>query len=166
MNIIQQIEEMEKRLSALKAEMEQLQKKQQQEQQFPQKGDLYYYVGSKGVLDYLTWSNDGIDKELQSYGNVHRTHEESVLFHKRRVARHQIQLLADKSWKDAGEELDWCNQYQRKYFIRYNHFTKHLFTHHYAVIQVSSTVFHSQKAAMDAVNALGEETILLALGVK
>lgn len=78
-------------------------------------GDRIYYINGFGDVDYFICDLDfDLNKRVIKIGNAYHTREEA-----KRARDKQILVTELKAELD-GEECDWDDDRQKKYFLRYN----------------------------------------------
>jgi len=147
MNKLQRIEEMEKQLAALRAEVEQEAKVKRWE---PGEGDFIY--GWRGVMEFKT-------SKTRDFGIERETKEQAEADYK--LARAYNRLLAYKSEFDADFVPDWDVQNQRKYFIYYDNDTNKWGCAYRNKLQDLGIVYFSEQAAEDLCNKLNSGEVVL-----
>lgn len=85
----------------------------------PDVGQRYYYICEGYSVSSFYWSDDCFDNDCFSIGNCYATKEtaERELQHKKLQFREY--QAAMQSW--GGEQIDWKNPKQNKYFSFYEH---------------------------------------------
>ena len=84
----------------------------------PRGGDIYYYI-SEGctVIESRTWAGCIVDEHYRGY-NIFKTEEEAKQEAEKILVRRQLEDIARRLNK--GMEIDWNNENQIKYCIRFN----------------------------------------------
>ena len=127
----------------------------------PKDGDEYYLIGSYGQISYEHFfSKNVVDTMRIAIGNCYKTKEEAEQALEKIKVMTELKRLADKSWKEAGAEIDWSDENTTKYFVRYN-------MEHDAVVidwnilvkNINDFYFHSEQKAKEAIDKIGEERL-------
>ena len=162
------VEQMETIVAELLAKAEewkqQIEKeKQKKENGWPDVGNEYYSLGASGVTCYHIWCDCSLDHQRADIGNVFHTQEEADAALVKRKIEVKLRALAEKSWKDAGTDMDWNNPLQCKYHIVYNGVVEHHFSVYgsYEYRHIGKVFFESQFAAASAIKELGEDNLKL-----
>lgn len=126
------LKELEKKIEELSKELEELRCELDKEKSNNCKryrancGERYYYYGSTGMVSDYYENNDDLDTNMYVMGNYFKTKEEA----EKVVEKLKIYTrLKDLTLRlNKGEELDWENENQRKYFIYYDNHNKEIYT--------------------------------------
>lgn len=148
MNKLQRIEEMEKQLAALRAEVEQEAKSKRWE---PKGGDWYY--SSLGAKHHETTQG------CRDFGIERQTKEQAEADYK--LARAYNRLLAYKAEFDADFVPDWGNIKQEKCCVYFDHDSKRFDCLTHLVWQTLMVVYFSEQAAKDLCNKLNSGEVVL-----
>lgn len=116
------VEQMETIVAELLAKAEewkqQIEKeKQKKENGWPVVGNEYYTLSAYGLAHRDIWRDCPLDHQRADIGNVFRTQEEADTYLVKRKIETKLRALAEKSWKDAGTDMDWNNPLQCKYHM-------------------------------------------------
>lgn len=121
----ERIEELSKELEELKCELDK-EKSNNCERYRANCGERYYYYGSMGMISDCDESNDEFDINRYAMGNYFQTEEEARSAVRKIMIYTQLKDLALRL--NNGEEIDWENGNQIKYFIYYENRYKKIFT--------------------------------------
>lgn len=146
MNKLQRIEEMEKQLAALRAEVEQESKPKQWE---PKGGSFVY--GSTGVKEYTT-------SKTRDYGIERQTKEQAEADYK--LARAHNRLLAYKAEFDADFVEVWGGKSQN-YFVCFDSKCKSYGVDMNSIFKGVGVVYMSEQAAKDLCDKLNSGEVVL-----
>ena len=147
MNKLQRIEEMEKQLAALRAEVEQEAKPKRWE---PKGGDFIY--GSAGSHGFTT-------SKTRDFGVERQTKEQAEADYK--LARAYNRLLAYKAEFDADFVPDFGNSSQGNYFVFFDHNNGQYKIGCDMVCQDICKVYFSKQAAQDLCDKLNSGEVVL-----
>jgi hypothetical protein len=141
----QQLEAAQNEITKLKQSIE---KAEAENNVWPKIG--YEHFSSKNIVD-----NMRID-----IGNCYKTKEEAEQAVEKMKVMAEIKRLADKSWKEAGVEINWSDENNSKYFVRYNPSESCLLIDHNCSIKnINDFYFNSEKKAREAIDKIGEERL-------
>lgn len=128
-------------------------------EEFLQKNQTYWFVGSCGTCLTAKWTNHSVDYFRKSLGNVHRT-EADAEHYKNTTLRRQQAETAIRKWRDEHCPFieDWTDRSQPKWYRYYNHQTKDWATHNVWRSQELGTIYFATSADIKAcVEALPNE---------
>jgi GDP-D-mannose dehydratase len=93
-------------------------------------------------------------------GNCYKTKEEAEQVVKKMKVMAELKRLADKSWKEAGVEIDWSDDNISKYFVRYDPNESYLLIdHNYSIKNINDFYFRSEEKAKEAIDKIGEDRL-------
>ena len=127
----------------------------------PKDGDEYYLIGSYGQIGYEYFSSKNIVDAMRiDIGNCYKTKEETEQAVEKMKVMAELKRLADKSWKEAGAEINWPDENTSKYFVRCNmKYGAVLVDVNYSVKNINDFYFHSEQKAKEAIDKIGEERL-------
>lgn len=110
-------------------------------------GDEYYFIGSYGKISYEHFfSKNIVDNMRIDIGNCYKTKEEAEQAVEKMKVMTELKRLADKSWKEAGAEINWSDDNTSKYFVRYDPSESCLLIDHNCSIKnINDFYFNSEK---------------------
>lgn len=128
---------------------------------WPKEGDDYWYSSSLGDCAVDTFSkSSNVDAMRIAIGNCYKTKEEAEQAVEKMKVMAELKRLADKSWKEAGAEIDWSDDMTPKYFVRCNMEDDNvLVDDNYSVKNINDIYFHSEEKAREAIDKIGEERL-------
>lgn len=148
MNKLQRIEEMEKQLAALRAEVE----REEKPKQWDPKGGEWYYA-SNGAMTGVT------NKKTRDYGIERQTKEQAEADYE--LARAYNRLLAYKAEFDADFVPDWDDEGQKKFCVYMDHRSQR-FEYFYNDSHYTLTaVYFSEQAAKELCDKLNTGEVVL-----
>ena len=124
-------------------------------------GDRYWYTNSLGGYAVNTFSkSSNVDAMRIAIGNCYETKEEAEQAVEKMKVMTELKRLADKSWKEAGAEIDWSDNSITKYFVRYDIEYDSVFVDsNCSVKNINEFYFHSEQKAKEAIDKIGEERL-------
>lgn len=154
----QQLEAAQQEITKLQQAIE---KAEPENDVWPKEGDEYWCINQLGgVVNNIFYKSLPIDTSRISIGNCYKTKQDALLAVEKLKVMAELKRLADKSWKEAGVEIDWSDENTSKYFVRYN------MEHDAVVIDWNSVIknindfyFHSEQKAKEAIDKIGEERL-------
>ncbi len=154
----QQLEAAQNEITKLKQSIE---KAEAENNVWPKDGDEYYLIGSYGKIGYEHFSSKNIVDDMYiDIGNCYKTKEEAEQALEKMKVMAELKRLADKSWKEAGAEIDWSDENNSKYFVRYNPSESYLLIdHNYSIKNINDFYFQSEHKAREAIDKIGEERL-------
>lgn len=98
------------------ANMEKMLAECEYERYKPQKGEIYYYVASNGLIS-KDWCNDELSTDIKRYDfyNCFQTREQAEVEAEKILVRRMLEDIARRLNK--GEEIYWDNGEQPKYIL-------------------------------------------------
>ena len=121
----ERIEELSKELEDLKCELDKA-KSNNCERYRANCGETYYYYSSTGIVYDCDESNGEYDINRYAMGNYFQTVKEAKSSVRKIMIYMQLKDLALRL--NNGEEIDWENDNQPKYFLYYNNNHKKIYT--------------------------------------
>ena len=88
-------------------------------------GQKYYFIYPDGDVMSAIWRNNNVDNGIYNQNNVFKTRKEAEFESKRRALVAKIQRFRDEC--NEGEQFNWADLSQEKYFICYDSWTDDLF---------------------------------------
>lgn len=121
----------------------------------PENNELYYYsYNDKTNSD--CWNGVDIDNSRYAIGNCFKTEEEAQNAVERLKIRAELQRYAD----EHNEPIDWKNNKQDKWYIRFHYWNKTVDYDYVAMARDTFQIyFSSEEVAKAAVQSVGEERI-------
>ena len=120
MNKEEILQEIEKTIQHL-ANMEKILEKCEYERWKPKDFSTYFYVDSCMKIEESEFYNDTyIHSERYNTYSTFKTKEEAETEAEKILVRRQLEDIARRL--NRGERIDWDNDAQRKYFIRFNYY--------------------------------------------
>ena len=128
---------------------------------WPKEGDEYWYISSLGSCAVDTFSkSSNVDAMRIAIGNCYKTKEEAEQVVEKMKVMAELKRLADKSWKEAGVEIDWSEDSIIKYFVRFGmECDIFLVDNNYTIKNINDFYFHSKEKAKEAIDKIGEERL-------
>ena len=128
---------------------------------WPKDGDEYWYISSLGSCAVDTFSkSNNFDAMRIAIGNCYKTKEEAEQAVEKMKVMTELKRLADKSWKEAGVEIDWSDRHTPKYFVRWDvEYDSFLIDNNYNIKNINDIYFHSEEKAKEAIDKIGEERL-------
>lgn len=154
----QQLEAAQQEITKLQQAIEQA---EAENDVWPKDGDEYYLIGSCGeIVSYPFSSKNSVDAMRIAIGNYYKTKEEAEQVVEKMKVMTELKRLADKSWKEAGAEIDWSDDKTPKYFVRYKMGDDNvLVDNNYSIKNINDIYFHSEEKAKEAIDKIGEERL-------
>jgi hypothetical protein len=128
---------------------------------WPKEGDEHWYISGDGRVYYSDFcvKNSVADMRI-AIGNCYKTKEEAEQVVKKMKVMAELKRLADKSWKEAGVEIDWSDDNISKYFVRYDPNESYLLIdHNYSIKNINDFYFRSEEKAKEAIDKIGEDRL-------
>ena len=154
----QQLEAAQQEITKLQQAIE---KAEAENEALPKDGDEYWYIISLGdyVVDTFSKSNN-FDAMRIAIGNCYKTKEEAEQAVEKMKVMTELKRLADKSWKEAGVEIDWPDENTAKYLVRYNmEYDAVIIDWNSVIKNINDFYFHSGEKAREAIDKIGEERL-------
>ncbi len=128
---------------------------------WPKKGDEYWYTSSLGSYAADTFSESNVDAMRIAIGNCYKTQEAAKQVVEKMKVMTELKRLADKSWKEAGVEIDWStSNSSTKYFVRCGmECDIVLVDNNYSIKNINDIYFHSEQKAKEAIDKIGEDRL-------
>lgn len=85
----------------------------------PEINESYYYINDCGVFSEGKWGANTIDLHRKSIGNVYKALEKRLAKWEQVTKPSydlQLEVLAEQSWLDIRDEIDWNDHKQNKYY--------------------------------------------------
>ena len=111
----------------------------------------YYYIDSTGTLSASVDCNDKFDYD---YYNVANYCKDSKIMEQRRLHETLNRLLWRFSMQNGGDEIDWENHTQRKYYIFYDSKYHGFHIGYMCVLNYFVSYFISEEIAERAINEI------------
>ena len=119
--------------------------------------DTYYCVSREGKITEFRDCSYEEDVELFEYGNY--CTDKSFL-KKRAKQRHLMNRMERFSWNNGGDKIDWGNENQYKFIIRYDRVRKEFEISKFRYTSSLEIVyFASKEVARKAIEKFGDEII-------
>ena len=154
----QQLEAAQQEITKLQQAIE---KAEAENDVWPKEKDKCYFINSYGEIDFEHFSSkNSIDVARIAIGNCYKTKEEAEQSVKKMKVMAELKRLADKSWKEAGAEIDWSDENTSKYFVRFDmEYDSVLVNNNYYIKSINDIYFHSDERAKEAIDKIGEERL-------
>lgn len=123
----------------------------------PERGQVYYLVGSNGSVAGNLWDDDTIDNYRRDFLRIFKTEKE---------AERYLEIM--KACKEASFEPDWEDVNQAKYTFSYYRYNKELNVNYYTVCNEGQPFFfESKEITQKLIDRFGEKDIVkYVLGVE
>lgn len=122
-----------------------------------QNQEVYYYINYCNKIESWNESNNKADKALYELGNYFKTREEAEFELQKRLV---YQELKDYALEHNKVKFNWKDSLQDKWCICYDFRNKILSSENWHTIgEIGQIYFSSQKIALDAITAIGEDRI-------
>lgn len=154
----QQLEAAQQEITKLQQAIE---KAEAENDVWPKEGDEYRYINSLASCAVDTFSkSSNIDATRIAIGNCYKTQEAAKQAVEKMKVMVELKRLADKSWKEAGVEIDWSDENTSKYFVRFDmEYDSVLVDNNYSIKSINDIYFHSDERAREAIDKIGEERL-------
>ena len=128
---------------------------------WPKEGDESWYISSDGRVYYSNfYVKNNVDAMRIAIGNLYKTKEEAEQAVEKMKVMTELKRFADKSWKEAGAEIDWSDNSITKYFVRYDIEYDSVFVDsNCSVKNINEFYFHSEQKAKEAIDKIGKERL-------
>lgn len=113
------LEELEAKMKELQKEIDDLKKKKTVRWRAEKDGE-YYMVDTNGDINLCSEDNHSIDNNRYNFGNYFKTREEAELVKEKILIYNELKDLALEL--NGGEEMDWKDAWQDKYYIYFDNF--------------------------------------------
>ena len=125
----------------------------------PKYNDRYYYVSEEcTAMESRAWAEYIVDERYRRY-NVFKTEEEAKQEAEKILIRRQLEDIARRL--NMGEKIDWDNEDQRKYFIRFNYYLGIIELDYSFRQQFQGLIYCLDKKFLDtAIKEIGEERLI------
>lgn len=155
---------LKQQLEAAQQEITKLHEKAEAENDvWPKDGDEYWFINPLGgAANNIFYKSIPIDTSRISIGNCYKTKQDALLAVEKMKVMTELNRLADKSWKEAGVEIDWSdnNRYVTKYFVRFGmECDIFLVESNSSIKNINDFYFHSEEKAKEAIDKIGEERL-------
>lgn len=115
----EQAQKMQEELDKLHKQIDNMQEEKVSKIFKPKEGEKYYFLNTATDMVRHTSYDSNLSDINVKIGNCFKTVEEAEKALRRLQIRQQLRELADKL--NNGEEIDWKNESQNKYYIFYSH---------------------------------------------
>ena len=115
---MQNLEELKKKYEELGKEIEKLEKQKENIRRRADFGEKYYIISTSGTIIISREENDEMDSFRYKIRNYFKTEEEAERYLANINTYYELMELANEL--NNGEEIDWENGNQPKYFIHYD----------------------------------------------
>lgn len=155
----QKLEQTEKLLEELKAEL----MKAEEKKEWPQAGDPYIYINSGGSISSSSWEGYRIDVESEDVHNIFKPSDQP--FVERLAKKQAFQRLLEKTAYELNEGWvpDWNAWRQSKYFLYLSDGDLEVgeaWSDNYGFV-----IFKSEEAAQKAIALIGEDVLKEGFGL-
>lgn len=118
--------------------------------------ETYYFISDKGAI-CCKCASGAVNEIRYRFGNYFQTKEEAEFARKKQLI---YQQLKDYALEHTTEEIDWDNQDQAKWLIKYDNRDKEMKYYWVtSLIYINQIYFTSEKIARDAIEEIGEDNI-------
>ena len=154
-NLEQKIKEIEKQLEELKG---QLTEEDKEDKYKRKRNSRYYYLNSCGAI-YSVFDNEiASDNFRYSTGNFFETSEEVKIYQKKLIIEQELKDIAMELNK--GEEIDWNNKEQDKYYLYYNFLNNEISYRSYTITKLQGAIYCLDENFKDvAIERIGEKRL-------
>ena len=116
--ILKEISKTEEHLAAMKKMLEDCEYQRWE----PKKNEAYFYIASDGTVeqDWMVEEFASVDKERYNFYNCFPSKSQAELEAEKILIRRQLEDIARRL--NRGERIDWDNDAQIKYSIRFNYY--------------------------------------------
>ena len=140
---------LQEELKVLKQRIAELEELAKEEQEFPQAGDMYWYIDNDGEVMEMEWQGNEYDQGRLSIGNVFKTKEEAEFAaEKLRVETELRKFSRPFKYGDWNFEILW-NNHENNTELDWSGY----------VVRQSVIYFESGEIAEKAIEAVGKERI-------
>ena len=125
----------------------------------PKEDETYFYVASSGMIEQDE-KRDGfiIDDRRYNFYNCFPSREQAKLEAEKILVRRQLEDIARRL--NRGERIDWDNDAQRKYFIRFNYWQDIIELDGSFRQQFQGVIYCLDKSFLDAaIQEIGQERL-------
>ena len=140
---------LQEELKALKERIAELEEQAKEEQEFPQDGDIYWYISLYGAICCESWDGDNIETYMLGVGNVYKTEQEAEFAVEKMKVEAELRKFS-RGYIDGRNNWYILYDFERKKVMR----TNELHHCHQGVIYFSDTYTTSE-----AIDTVGEERI-------
>lgn len=124
----------------------------------PEKGEMFYYLNSYNIAIAETWDASNSDAAHYNIYNCFQTREQAEAEAEKVLVRRQLEDIARRLNK--GENLDWSNNSQCKYYL-YLWLGEELEQHIASVRLIQGVVYCLDENFLDvAIQQIGEERLI------
>ena len=140
---------LQEELKVLKQRIAELEELAKEEQEFPQAGDMYWYIDNDGEVMEMEWQGNEYDQGRLSIGNVFKTKEEAEFAaEKLRVETELRKFSRPFKYGDWNFEILW-NNHENNTELDWSGY----------VVRQSVIYFESGETAEKAIESVGKERI-------
>src|SRR5574344_1135110 len=157
----EQAQKMQEELDKLRKQIDRMQEEKVSKIFKPESGKVYYYINTRySEMDSYVIA-DVINDFNSQIGNCFRTEREAERVLKKLQIRQQLRELAVEV--NNGEEIDWKNESQNKYYIFYSHSQRVLDTTYVRRDEIAcGTIYCLRRNFLDeARESIGEDNVKL-----
>ena len=135
-NLEEKIKEIEKHLEELKVQLTEENKKDKYKRK---RDDNYWFLNCIGesVMDYDYYEDE--DKFNYNIGNYFETEEQAKNYKERLLIEQELRDIARELNK--GEEIDWDNTNQDKYYIEYSFYGDGILYSFHSYTKIQGTIY-------------------------
>ena len=144
-------------LQRLKVNLEEVKELEFNEPWKPKVGEKYFYIDNYGNTTFHNYSKNIWEFMLFDVDNCFKTREQAEARAKKDAIDRKLEAF---SMANGGDEIDWNNKGQRKWYICYNGVDKKIDAVHIGdrvSDNIGSSVFICQKTAQEAIRRFGKE---------
>ena len=148
----EQFDKMQKQLDELK----QVKVKEQKKKWKPEIDEKYWFINDCGMVDWASWCDDESDNWRYLTGNVFKTEQEAKEYKK----KIEIQSKFKNFVEDRSDELDFKNNKQTKYHLKYDYYNNVITYDWNQSYKIQGVIYASSGQILrDAIKEIGEENI-------
>lgn len=124
----------------------------------PEKGEIFYYLNSYNIAFPEIWDANCSDVKRYNIYNCFKTVEEANLEAEKILIRRQLEDIARRLNK--GKKIDWHNEEQPKYSIRFNYYPGKIVLDRCFRQQALGVIYCLDKNFLDvAIREIGEKRL-------
>lgn len=155
-NLEEKIKEIEKQLEELKG---QLTEEDKEDKYKRKRNSRYYYLNSCGTIYNVFDNETASDNFRYSTGNFFETSEEVKIYQKKLIIEQELRDVAREL--NNGEEIDWNNNMQKKYYLGYDFSDDTITDDNYCIfVKKQGAIYCLDKNFKDvAIERIGQERL-------
>ena len=138
-NLEEKIKEIEKQLEELKVQLTEEDKEDKYKRKRFDYGDYYWFVNNLGEAVMASDYNEEEDNFGYNIGNYFETEEQAKNYKERLLIEQELRDIARELNK--GEEIDWDNTNQDKYYIEYSFYGDGILYSFHSYTKIQGTIY-------------------------